>query len=301
MRDSIAAIRRAQVEKPALFETDWEVLRGIELHRALRMASSMDLAQPLSGNPSVGEDLQCINVSGCIRRLPVTRVSFREVAGCVLFRILGYLAGMVVLCIIIYDVFGNSPVPDMLPVCRACCGEVGKLSRQGRILGERPAYGRFLALSMQNGWLHGLLGWLLLAALTLYLRLNAMLDEPLQRTLSVGGVEYEGGSNFWLVIAGGAGVLGGLFLSLYFPLRRHLCFLDIACVHQGDAELLRRGISNIGGCLSVSHELQVLYHPTYFTSCLAVKLLLSHCPSRGPVQFRISASGWPTSSYDNHT
>ena len=125
---------------------------------------------------------------------------------------------------------------------------------------------------MQNGWLHGLLGWLLLTAATLCLRLNGLLDEPLQRTLSVGGVRYRCGSNFWLIIAGGAGVVVGFFLSLYFPLRRRLCFLDIACVHQGDEELLRRGISNIGGCLSVSHELQVLYHPTYFTSLLTHSL-----------------------------
>ena len=129
-----------------------------------------------------------------------------------------------------------------------------------------PGSQKILGLLLQEGWLHALLGWFLLTGLFLYLRLQCILDAPLKRTLLVAGVRYECDSTYWLVIAGAVGLLGGFFLSLYFPLKSRLCFLDIACVHQGDQELLLRGISNIGGCLAVSRELQVLYHPTYFTS-----------------------------------
>ena len=129
-----------------------------------------------------------------------------------------------------------------------------------------PGSQKILGLVLQAGWLHALAGWCLLTGLVLYLRLEGILDAPLRRTLLVAGVRYECDSTYWLVIAGAVGLLGGFFLSLYLPLKSRLCFLDIACVHQGDQELLLRGISNIGGCLAVSRELQVLYHPTYFTS-----------------------------------
>lgn len=131
---------------------------------------------------------------------------------------------------------------------------------------KTPGSQKILAFLLQVGWLHGLLGWCLATGLVFGLRLHGTLDQPLQRTLVVAGVQYVCGSTYWLLFAGAAGVLGGFVLSLYLPLKGRFCFLDIACVHQGDQEMLRRGISNISGCLAVSRELQVLYHPTYFTS-----------------------------------
>lgn len=132
-----------------------------------------------------------------------------------------------------------------------------------------PGSQKILGLLLHSCWLYALLGWCLPTGLVLFLRLQGVLDEPFQRILSIAGVEYECGSSYWLLLAGPVGLLGGLFASLYFPLKSRLCFLDIGCVHQGDEELLQRGISNIGGCLAVSRELLVLYHPTYFSSRLA--------------------------------
>ena len=129
-----------------------------------------------------------------------------------------------------------------------------------------PGSQKILGLMLQAGWLHALAGWCLFTGLVLYLRVQGIFDAPLKRTLFIAGVGYECDSTYWLVIAGAVGLLGGFFSWLYLPLKSRLCFLDIACVHQGDQELLLRGISNIGGCLAVSRELQVLYHPTYFTS-----------------------------------
>ena len=132
-----------------------------------------------------------------------------------------------------------------------------------------PGRQKILGLLLHSCWLSALLGWCLSTGLVLCLRLQGLLDEPFQRILSIAGVEYECGASYWLLLAGPVGLLGGLFVSLYFPLKSRLCFLDIACVHQGDEELLQRGISNIGGCLAVSRELLLLYHPTYFSSRLS--------------------------------
>ena len=125
---------------------------------------------------------------------------------------------------------------------------------------------KLLALLLQNGWLYGLLGWLLMTALSHLLRLVDVMDAPLKVSFAGAGRQGDVYVSPYPLLLGFLGTLLGLVVSVYVPMKSQLCFLDIACVHQGDPELLRRGISNIGGCLSVSKELRVLYHPSYFTS-----------------------------------
>ena len=125
---------------------------------------------------------------------------------------------------------------------------------------------KLLALVVQNGWRHGLLGWLLMALLALLLRLLDVIEAPFAVSFAGAGRQGDVNVSPWPLLLGFMGTLVGLAVSLYVPFSSQLCFLDIACVHQGDPELLQRGISNIGGCLSVSKELRVLYHPSYFTS-----------------------------------
>ena len=115
-----------------------------------------------------------------------------------------------------------------------------------------------------------LLGWLIFVACFLVLRLFNLLDTPFKLTMSMGGGRYPFPFSYWLTVSGAVGVLLGLCSSAYFPLKQTMCFLDLVCVHQGDAELLQRGISNIGACLAASQKLQVLYHPSYFSSLLVL-------------------------------
>ena len=129
---------------------------------------------------------------------------------------------------------------------------------------EAPGMSKLIALLLQNGWLHGLLGWSAMTALGFCLRLLHVINAPFTVSLAGAGRQGEVFVSPWLLLLGFMGTVLGLFSSVYLPIKTQLCFLDIACVHQGDPELLRRGISNIGGCLSVSSELRVLYHPSYF-------------------------------------
>ena len=44
-----------------------------------------------------------------------------------------------------------------------------------------------------------------------------------------------------------------------------VCFLDVACIHQTDEELMARGVYGLGGFLRQSAELKVLWSPPYLT------------------------------------
>lgn len=137
---------------------------------------------------------------------------------------------------------------------------------------QTPGTQKLIALLLQTGWLHGLLGWLLFSAVALPLRLMGLVDQPFELTMTMAGSSFTASASYSLILAGGLGQAFGLLLSPYFQLRKRVCFLDIACVHQGDQELLQRGIGNIGGCLAVSEELRLLYHPSYFKSAPAGEL-----------------------------
>ena len=133
-----------------------------------------------------------------------------------------------------------------------------------------PGRNKILGLLLQSGWIYGLLTSILLVALASVLRYLDILDAPLRRSTFLAGDYQSVSESYWLLLAAPLGLFIGFCFSLRSPWKRSVCFLDIACVHQGREELLQRGIRNIGGCLAVSRELQVLYHPTYFRSSSAV-------------------------------
>ena len=66
----------------------------------------------------------------------------------------------------------------------------------------------------------------------------------------------------------------GLLLSPYRPGDQgDVCFIDVACIHQTDVELMHRGIRSIGGFLLAARELRILWSSTYLTRlwCVAWK------------------------------
>ena len=85
-------------------------------------------------------------------------------------------------------------------------------------------------------------------------------------TMILAGVEYAFPASPWVMIFGPICIILGVCASLLVPLRSQLCFLDMTSIHQSNPKLLERGIYGIGGFLSVSKELRVLYTPPYFTS-----------------------------------
>lgn len=129
-----------------------------------------------------------------------------------------------------------------------------------------PGRWKILSLLMQSGWAHGLLGGFFGVALILILECFEVIKPVGMGTMIVAGVEYTFPASPWVMIFGPICIILGVCASLLVPLRSQLCFLDMTSIHQSDLKLLERGIYSIGGFLSVSKELRVLYTPPYFTS-----------------------------------
>lgn len=125
---------------------------------------------------------------------------------------------------------------------------------------------KVVALVLQSGYSHGLIGWFLGVTLMLCLRGFDIVGDPWAAKVIMFGTEFTVGVSPWCGIAGGISLMLGLCLSPYLPLKTYMCFLDVACIHQGRTELFERGIYSIGGCLSVAKELRVLYSPSYVSS-----------------------------------
>lgn len=125
---------------------------------------------------------------------------------------------------------------------------------------------KVLSLLMQSGWPHAFVGWFLGVAIALSLTATEVLDPPLEATINVAGTIQTVPFGPWTLIFGCVMMLVGFLASPFLPCQDRLCFLDVACIHQGDTELLERGIYGIGGFLSVSRELRVLYSRPYLSS-----------------------------------
>ncbi|CAJ1384470.1 unnamed protein product [Effrenium voratum] len=72
----------------------------------------------------------------------------------------------------------------------------------------------------------------------------------------------------WILVFSTGAALLGLVASVYTPTcirMRDICFLDVMSIHQTDAALKEKGIYGIGGFLSLSSELRVLWSPPYLT------------------------------------
>ena len=125
---------------------------------------------------------------------------------------------------------------------------------------------KVLSLLMQSGWPHAFVGWFLGVAIALSLTATEVLDPPLEAAINVAGTIQTVPFGPWTLIFGCVMMLVGFLASPFLPCQDRLCFLDVACIHQGDTELLERGIYGIGGFLSVSRELRVLYSRPYLSS-----------------------------------
>ena len=126
---------------------------------------------------------------------------------------------------------------------------------------------KVLALMMQTGWLHGLLGWSVGLAVMLFLRAFETVSDTWKNIdFIVAGRHIIADLSIWTVLSAEVSMVLGLFLAPYVPLKTQMCFLDVACIHQDQHEMFERGLYSIGGCLSVAKELRVLYSPEYLSS-----------------------------------
>eukprot|EP00438_Fugacium_kawagutii_P008835 Skav208535 [mRNA] locus=scaffold1216:84052:85874:- [translate_table: standard] len=129
---------------------------------------------------------------------------------------------------------------------------------------------KVIALMMQSGWLHGLLGWSIGLAVMLCLRGLEIVTDPWKSIMLAGGQARLAPFSIWTVISSELALLICFLLSPYLPFKTHMCFFDVACIHQGALEMFERGIYGIGGCLAVTKELRILYTSQYLSSLWCV-------------------------------
>ncbi|CAK9076558.1 unnamed protein product [Durusdinium trenchii] len=132
---------------------------------------------------------------------------------------------------------------------------------------------KVLSLLFHCGWLHALLCWLFVVAVTLLLCLLGALPMRLSfETLGTNCV-LTCPMGFWILLLGFLGPVLGLFSAIYWPdcsTKPDTCFIDVASIHQTDKAQMKRGILGIGGFLLVSDELRILWSPPYLSRAWCV-------------------------------
>lgn len=125
---------------------------------------------------------------------------------------------------------------------------------------------KVLSLLMQTGWPYAVICGTLAVGVSTLLCLNDQLPMPWCFKDRQGSVLLPLGC--WISVSSLLGLLLGLFISPYFPCfngRPGRCFIDMVSIDQSDPEKIEEGIYGIGGFLSVSRELQVLWSPPYLS------------------------------------
>ncbi|CAJ1439372.1 unnamed protein product, partial [Effrenium voratum] len=127
---------------------------------------------------------------------------------------------------------------------------------------------KFMALSLQDSLMMCLLCWALAVGVAVTLCVFEIL--PLYETVSMENMMAQStqyAHTPWTALFGLVGMMIGLLGKPYLPDfgRRVICFLDVACIHQGKGEFMERGIYGLGGVLKVSNELRVLWSKPYLS------------------------------------
>ncbi|CAE7729621.1 unnamed protein product [Symbiodinium sp. CCMP2592] len=121
-----------------------------------------------------------------------------------------------------------------------------------------------LALLLHSGWPVILLVYLLAAAAAVLFSVLEVLPLPFHRPEHFLAAEYQVARGVWVTLFTVVAMPIGLAISPYLRLRADpCCFLDVACIHQADLELQRKGVYGLGGFLAASREMHILWSPPY--------------------------------------
>ncbi|CAK9070872.1 Probable flavin-containing monooxygenase 1, partial [Durusdinium trenchii] len=132
-----------------------------------------------------------------------------------------------------------------------------------------------LSLLLESNQLTVVVAWAVAALTAFFLCLFEVLPMPFIYVAEFTDshnveTEVECPLGFWVMAL-------GMIASIWCPLiMAHLpelpeiccseaCFVDVCCIHQADEKLMQRGIYGIGGILSVSRELRVLWSAPYLS------------------------------------
>ncbi|CAK9036555.1 unnamed protein product [Durusdinium trenchii] len=126
---------------------------------------------------------------------------------------------------------------------------------------------KILAMMLQQGWPYMIILWLVYSALagSLFLYTDLL---PYNSVFPIQSFNWSGWGvlGCWMRVSGLLGMVTGLFMAPYWPrCRSTLAFVDVVSIDQIDPEMTRRGVYGLGGFLSHSSELRVLWSPQLFS------------------------------------
>mmetsp|Transcript_11553 Transcript_11553/g.21882 ORF Transcript_11553/g.21882 Transcript_11553/m.21882 type:complete len:549 (-) Transcript_11553:385-2031(-) len=118
------------------------------------------------------------------------------------------------------------------------------------------------ALLLQFGWKVLVLAWVIVTLAIIFLYVIGA-PRPFRAATEetfLGTADCHVGP--WLMAAYLPAIVVGACYVVYGPRAAETkCFLDVACIHQGDEGTMLRGIYGLGGFLSRSKELRILWSP----------------------------------------
>jgi len=129
-------------------------------------------------------------------------------------------------------------------------------------------WSKALSLLMQSGCMNAMALWLLGIMLAIAFSLTEVLPMSFTYSSSMAKFALDCPLGPWSMVFGSFGTLFGLLLSPYCPSPCRsvdMCFIDAACIHQTDKQLMQRGIRGIAGFLVVSRELRILWSSAYLS------------------------------------
>ena len=136
-----------------------------------------------------------------------------------------------------------------------------------------PGRWKVFSLLLRSSWKQILLGWILCLSVVAVLIVVDVIPMELSVPPVPGGTlgYYANPGFFWFPWTFITSVIALPVLMVIIPYlpsfcrKPSMCFLDVVSIHQTDEELMHRGIYGLGGFLTQSEELWVLWSPPYFT------------------------------------
>ncbi|CAJ1336006.1 unnamed protein product [Effrenium voratum] len=136
---------------------------------------------------------------------------------------------------------------------------------------------KFLALLFYTGSGYSFLFWAIALVCASGLCMCDVLPMPFVLPLELPEFSGDCPLGLWMLVFSSMAQLAGLALSPYLPHRKCDCFLDVVSINQHDPALTSRGIYALGGFLSRSKELRILWSAPLFTRLWCVFELAAFC------------------------
>lgn len=131
-----------------------------------------------------------------------------------------------------------------------------------------PGRWKVFSLLLQSGWKQMFAVWFFCISVVMTIGLLGWLPKPFLWRAGTLGFVTPTPFGPWMLATSFFSMILGLSVVPYMPAwcrKSSVCFLDVACIHQTDKDLMARGVYGLGGFLRQSAELRVLWSGPYLT------------------------------------